>query len=36
MDTSDMTPDDQLEDAFKKINESLADDLLHENQSIYI
>lgn len=31
---SDMTPDDQLEDAFKKINDSLADDLLSEIMKI--
>lgn len=31
---SDLTPDDQLEDAFKKINGSLADDLLSEVMKI--
>ncbi|MGN1382500.1 MAG: restriction endonuclease [Eubacterium sp.] len=34
VDESDMTPDDQLEDAFKKIRESLADDLLSEVMKI--
>lgn len=34
VDVSDMTPDDQLEDAFKKIRESLADDLLSEVMKI--
>jgi restriction system protein len=34
VDASDMTPDDQLEDAFKKINNSLADDLLSEVMKI--
>lgn len=30
VDSNDLTPDDQFEDAFKKINASLADDLLDE------
>lgn len=34
MGNSDLTPDDQLEDAYKKINNSLADDLLGEVMKI--
>lgn len=34
VDSSDLTPDDQLENAYKEINDSLADDLLSEVMKI--